>query len=873
MKISNEAIIYFTVFILSFITFYAFLKIGVRKIAAGVTARPVFYITISLIIVAVLGIGIKNLTLEPDMKVLLPENMPSVRTFDRIEQLFGGLETVYVCVTAKEGTVWDAHILSRIHEMSKKIKTCPNVDRILSITEMKSITNRDDMMEVSSIIPESAPEIKPEEVAGIRSRVKENDLVGKRLISPDEKSALIVAQINMHIQETKPDGTKTTRFVQDREFCEPTPDNPDKPTFVNIMNQFKDPAYKITITGFPYIRYNLWMQMAADMKVFLVLGIVVMLAFLYASFRTLRGMLLPLIVVLLSVIASFGFMGWMREKITLPFTIMGPMLIAIAHNYGTQLIAKYYEDVQEARGRLTKDEVRHIAGHGIISIGAPVFISAITVIVGFVTMISHPIRGLALLGFFCAFGIIAAFNLTILFHTAILSYISVPRMLIEKTHGATTDRFLKAIAEFTIRRKTGMLAGMVLLAVLCVYFIPKIKVDANVMNQFPKRSSIYQDAQLITDNFGGYSTLNILVESVHPVSADSPEDGPIKEPGILKWMEGFQKYALSQKDPRTGNMLVGDVLSMADLVSYMNRVMKNDPQENRVPDTRNLIAQYLLSYENQSSGEFSGLVDYKYNNAQMIIRLPDMSTPRLKMISDHLKSYMEDHPNPDIKVSFSGPAEINAQVGNMIVDGQFWSLGLSVFLIVICYMIFFRSFAAGMMAVVPLSCAIVLVFGTMGVMHIPLDYITATLTGISIGAGTDYTAYFLWRLRERSRLRDSLEHGYVDTMTSIGKGIVYNGFSVVVGFFVFFFSNFIPMRFFGFLISFSIFACIVSTLTILPVVIFMAEPAFLMRKKTLKKQEGTEVIMHVPERGVRPEMVQVPGNVHEALEQKENPEV
>jgi hydrophobe/amphiphile efflux-3 (HAE3) family protein len=838
MSLSNEIIIFSTVFILSFITFYVFLKVGVKKIAAMVTARPVFYITASLIIVAVLGIGIKNLTLEPDMKVLLPDNMASVQSFDRIEQLFGGLETVYVCVTAKEGTIWDAHILSRIHQMSKKIKTSPNVDRILSITEMKSITNKDDMMEVSSIVPEDAAEIRSEDVAGIRNKIKENDLASKRLISPDEKSALIVAQINMHVEETKRDGTKTSRVVQDKEFCEPTPESPDKPTFVNIMNQYADPAYKITVTGFPYIRYNLWMQMAADLKVFLILGVVVMLGFLYASFRTLRGMLLPLIVVLLSVIASFGFMGWMKEKITLPFVIMGPMLIAIAHNYGTQLIAKYYEDVQDCQGHLTKDAVKQIAGHGIVSIGAPVFISAITVIIGFVTMISHPIRGLALLGFFCAFGIIMAFNLTILFHTAILSYISVPKMLLKKNHGAATDRFLKAVAEYTIKRKYGMLAGMLILALCCVYFIPKMKVDANMMNQFPKKSEIYRDAQFITDNFGGYSTLNILIEAVHPVAADSPEDGPMKDPAILKWMEGFEKYVMEQKDPRTNEKLVGDALSMSDLISYMNRIMKNDPKENRVPDTRNLIAQYLLSYENQSSGEFGGLVDYKYNNAQMVIRLPDMSTPRLKAITDQLKTYLKDHPNPDIRVSFSGPAEINAEVGNMIVEGQLWSLSLSVILIVICYMIFFRSFSAGMVAVVPLMCAIVLVFGIMGVMHIPLDYITATLTGISIGAGTDYTAYFLWRLRERARLRGNLEDGYVDTMTSIGKGIMYNGFSVVVGFFVFFFSNFIPMRFFGFLVSFSIFACIISTLTILPVVIFMTKPKFLMRKKTVRELES-----------------------------------
>ncbi len=842
---SNDVIIYSVVFALSFITFYTFLKIGVKKIADTVTAKPLRFILLSLIIVGILGIGIKNLTLEPDIKVLLPKKMPALKTFDKIEQLFGGVDTVYFCVTAKNGTVWDPHILSQIRGISKKLKTSPYIDQILSITEAKSISNKDDIMEVTNIVPEDMTLVRPEDVGKIRDKVKANDMIYKRLISRDGKSALIVASVNLHALVTTSNGRKSYRLVQDKELCERVADQPDNPTLLNIMDKFADPAYKLTVTGFPYLRYNLWMQMASDLKVFLILGIIVMLAFLYASFRTLRGMLLPLIVVLLSVTASFGFMGWMREKITLPFVIMGPMLIAIAHNYGTQLIAKYYEDVQDARGHLTREDVRHIAGKGIISIGAPVLISAITVIVGFVTMIAHPIRGLALLGLFCAFGIIAAFILTILFHTAILSYINVPHMLMDKPHGMKTDKMLKSVAQFTINRKIEMLAGVFLLAALCIYFIPKIEVDANVMNQFPKSSSIYKDAEFISDNFGGYSTLNILIEATHPVANDSPEDGPMKNPQILKWMEGFQKYALAQTDPKTNKKLIGDALSMSDFISYMNRIMKNDPKENRVPDSRNLIAQYLLSYENQSSGEFSGLVDYKYNNTQIIVRLPDMSTPRLHLLIAHLKQYIKDHPNKEIQVSCGGTVAINAEIGTMIVDGQIWSLTLSILIIIICYMIFFRSFIAGLIAVVPLFCAITLVFGIMGALHIPLDYITATLTGISIGAGTDYTAYFLWRLRERSRSRGNLEAGYIDTMTSIGKGIVYNGFSVVVGFFVFFFSNFIPMRFFGFLISFSILACIVSTLTVLPVVIFMVKPKFLMQRET-QRREGLEGLMRLP---------------------------
>jgi predicted RND superfamily exporter protein len=204
-----------------------------------------------------------------------------------------------------------------------------------------------------------------------------------------------------------------------------------------------------------------------------------------------------------------------------------------------------------------------------------------------------------------------------------------------------------------------------------------------------------------------------------------------------------------------------------------------------------------------------------------------MSTARLDFLISQLKQYIKDHPNKDIQISFGGTVEMVAEIGSMIVSGQIWSLVLSVIVIIACYMIFFRSITAGILAAIPLFCAITLVFGLMGILNISLDYITATLTGISIGAGTDYTAYFLWRLRERSWALGNLEEGYVDTMTSIGKGIVYNGFSVVVGFFVFLFSNFLPIRFFGFLVAFSIFACIVSTLTILPVIILMVKPKFL----------------------------------------------
>ena len=166
----------------------------------------------------------------------------------------------------------------------------------------------------------------------------------------------------------------------------------------------------------------------------------------------------------------------------------------------------------------------------------------------------------------------------------------------------------------------------------------------------------------------------------------------------------------------------------------------------------------------------------------------------------------------------------------MIVGGQLWSLALSVIIIIACYMVFFRSFTAGILAAIPLFCAITLVFGLMGILDIKLDYITATITGISIGAGTDYTAYFLWRLRERSRVRGNIEEGYIDTMTSIGKGIVYNGFPLLSGFSFSCSAIFCQSDFSASWFRFQFLACIVSTLTILACCHLHGKPEFLTSK-------------------------------------------
>jgi predicted RND superfamily exporter protein len=127
----------------------------------------------------------------------------------------------------------------------------------------------------------------------------------------------------------------------------------------------------------------------------------------------------------------------------------------------------------------------------------------------------------------------------------------------------------------------------------------------------------------------------------------------------------------------------------------------------------------------------------------------------------------------------------------------------------------------------PLSIAILVLFGIMGILGINLDIATALLSSIMIGVGIDYTIHFLWRFKiERGRGLDHKEAARV-TLCTAGRGIVVNAVSVILGFIPLSLSNFVPMRFFSALVVLSIFTCLISALLLVPAIVILTKPRFL----------------------------------------------
>ena len=263
----------------------------------------------------------------------------------------------------------------------------------------------------------------------------------------------------------------------------------------------------------------------------------------------------------------------------------------------------------------------------------------------------------------------------------------------------------------------------------------------------------------------------------------------------------------------------------------MSRALNDpgDPFYDKIPDSRNAIAQYFALYSMSGDPEdFDKLIDFPYENAHIMARIKSLSTSELNDLEQKMMAIQ----NSDSDVTLVGGfAMIFSQLARLMINGQLWSLALAIVLVTILLMILFRSLWAGIVSIIPLAGAMAVLFGLMGYLGITLNIATTMLSSIMIGVGIDYTIHFLWRYKEERaaglEYADAVQH----TITTTGRGITFNALSVIIGFTALLVSSFTPVRFFGFLVFVSILACLVGAMIVIPAIVLLIRPKFLEPSK------------------------------------------
>lgn len=727
------------------------------------------------------GSRIPRAEIESDIKAMLPTDMESRIKTDQIDELFGGTDMLMVLLKSED--VLNPDTLRRTKEISKQMKRVKGVDKVLSLFELKNIKGEDGAMIVEPAvrrIPKS--EVQKE---SIRKEIMENDIVYGSVVSKDFTLTAIIALLKSEVSDT----------VIVNEIQDLVAQNPGEE--------------EVVIGGLPFTRVQVTNSIQGDFRRLLPLGILIMLVFLFFCFKQLRGVLLPFVVVIMSILFAMGLIPLLGWKIHVITVLVPIMLIAIANDYGIHLIAKYQEYNDEGNPYSKKELAMKIFS----SLSKPVILTGLTTAAGMLCLLGHVIIPSRQISILASCGILFALAASLLFIPAVVSMLpkSKPILAAKNNKGPLLERMLILFGKMVTTRPKAIIVFAVVSALLISVGIFYVIVDTDPNNYYPDEHPVAYSGRLVNDNLGGAQNISVVFQ------------GDIKDPRIMNKIDTIEHELEEMPE-------VGNTTSIARVVRQMSRAL-NDPEEeayDKIPDNRNAVAQYFELYSMSGDpDDFEKMVDFPYEHALLTARLNTASTKKMDSVINRVKQKTAN--DSDVKL-VGGFGSILSELARKVVDGQLLSLGLAIMVVGILLMILFRSVTAGLISAIPLAVSVTTLFGLMGIFRIELNVATAMLSSIMIGVGVDYTIHYLWRFREERQKGLDSQEAAKKTLTTTGRGIVFNALSVMIGFVVLFTSSFIPVRFFGFLVVVSISSCLMGALILIPSLCIVIKPKFLEPK-------------------------------------------
>jgi uncharacterized protein len=743
-------------------------------------------VIISWIISIGFAFVIPKIKIDPDVKALIPNTMIAKVNTDQIEKIFGGSDMIMIIMGSDDILAESA--LLRLQNIDNSFRRLPQIERAMSVFSLKSIKGSEGSMLVTPALS-SIPHTEMQKET-VRKDLSDNELVMGTVVSKDFTLTAVIGTI-----KTGSDNQGLLDSVK------------------AIVSKYPG-TEKIYYGGFPVVKQSITDNILKDLKILLPMAIILMLLILAISFRDYKGVALPLSVVFMSMLVSVGLIPLIGWKFALVTVLLPVMMIAIGNNYGIYLVNRYHEILKREPDIKQSNLMSELSN----ALSRPILLCALTTIAGVLALLTHIIVPAREVGILAAIGISWALLLSLTYIPAALSILprSKTRIKNKKPHIGPLENFLFRSGVLISRKPKTILwiAGLITLSI--GIGVVRISVEGNTINFFSAKDPVRTTSNLIDKHFGGSQTISIQFT------------GDIKDPKILNRMLYYEEAIKKEKG-------VGQVLSVASVIKLMSKSLL-DPADhgyNAIPDTRDGVAQFLELYSMSGDpSDFEQLVDFNYENAQVLVRINDASSNNVLDLVSYIRKITS---NDQTVARIGGVGLISAEMTDSLVKGQWRSTILA--MVVVCFLVglIFRRWAAAMIVLVPLGMACIVLFGIMGWGGIPFDPATTLITSVMIGCGVDYTVQFLWRQRDEMSAGLSPQRAVVKTIYTTGKAISFNAFAVIVGFSPLIFSTFSPIRFFGIMMIVSIFACLIGALVVIPALTLAINPNFLKPVKNVMK--------------------------------------
>lgn len=717
--------------------------------------------------------------METDLDKYMPQNHPAFVYSDQAEEWFNIKDGIIIAIENTEG-IYNTGSLDKIKKITKQLQKMPEIEKadVTSLYTADNIVGTEDGMDVKAFykrVPESEEKLKE-----LQQKVESNEMVFGRLVSENEEVSLIIAQIGDDV------------FSQD--FYN---------RILDLGKSYEGPE-NIYVAGRPIVEGTMALLGPADMQKMVPIVIVIIMLVLLLLLRSVKNTIFTLLVVFFSTVWTFGLMALVGIPIYAVSTMIPVMLIAIGVAYGIHLYSHLEMTLIKNPELNTMDAVKDMLSE----MWKPVVMTAVTTAIGFISLLTSQVYPIKYFGLFTAFGVLSAMVLSLVMIPAglIIFKLPKPRKKLEAQNDEKTG-FAQSFSNALLKnRSLSMILTVVIIAV-SIFGMQKVWINSSFLDKFEKDSDIVMTDKFINENFGGTSMLNLVLES--------DADDTFKNSTVLRLVDEMQDDVESLD-------IVGSSFSLNDYIKRMNKVMNADDEAfNTIPDSRKLIAQYLLLYE--MSGDPENLwkvTDYDLRKLNITFQIKSDNSKETNRVIDRIEQYNDRFSDIEIELNYAGSGYTALVFTDLILEGQIASLLLSLVIVIILLSFMFKDIRAGLIGSVPIIITSIISFGVMGLLNIPLSTTTALMSSIAIGIGIDYAVHFIDRYKINLAKTGEVEVSLGNTMYHSGRAILFNAVVVIAGFMVLLFSVFPPNRVLGALVSLNMFTSFIGTLTIMVLLVY-----------------------------------------------------
>lgn len=713
-----------------------------------------------------------------NLEAFFPDDDRTIIEYRAVSEEFGRDDNVIALLLEHPDLLTVDH-LTRIDSLTEALRSMQHVTDVQSLTEARGLANRDDNLVVEPVWEVGQP-------APVLDSLLKNPFLKDIIVSRDGTASAIYITIDA---EADPFRIRGEVIESMRAILAP---------YMGL--------YDIGITGIPYFRNEYVNMLNHEIFFYITLSTFLVMLLLGALFQNVRGIVLPLGIVWLTILFTLAIMVLTGGYFEILSSTIAPILLCVGISDSVHIISKYND------GRLSGLSRRSAMKDTLIVMGSATFLTSITTFIGFATLLTSSVVPIQRFGLYTAIGVMVAYVVTMFAIPAALPYFKDknPKDLSGHAVHQFLGRFLARMTDWIEARHKAIVVVTIGITIVIGLGAMNLKVNSFIFDDVGPKSVLMQDSDRFSTRLSPPFPLELVL--------NTETDNGILQPEYIQRLMKFEAFLDSIPE-------ISRSTSITTLLRETHRVMQPDaPLEALTqPDAAPLIAQYMLLLEMADPDLLPSFTDFTYTKVRIAAQVQDAGSYRINGIRRDIRLYLEEN-FPESRLQQSGTSILVSDLTGNMVRSLTSSILLAVVFIggIMAWM--YRNTKLIIISLLPNLVPLFITAGVMGYFGIDLKPSTAVIFTIAFGIAVDDTIHFLARLRLESWKDQDLRSAIRITTQKTGHAILLTSVILLTGFGTLMTSDFTSTVWMGSLVSLTIFVALIADILFLPALLYWMKP-------------------------------------------------